>query len=269
MHYKPILYTGLFALLALLYGNRTKAGLSDPGSMFPDTLSASHSRPWGLHLLAGYNIGATAPLSLSPSIRKIHSWWPTFNPSIGIECVRAADRKLTVAAALKLEYKGAGIRSRVKHFPTTVTIKDAHSENTFEGVFTGENKTVIHNAYLTIPVYGIYKINSRVHFRFGMYAAIRLYGKFEGEVSDGYIRKGDALGEKVMISSADFDFSGEQHAVDYGLLVGISKQIHKKIFIYADLTGGFVSLFPESFRAVDMKLYQIHLQMGAGWNVLR
>ncbi|MCX8530762.1 hypothetical protein [Chryseobacterium luquanense] len=63
------------------------------------------------------------------------------------------------------------------------------------------------NLYLGVPVFVQFTSGKKWHYRLGSYFAFLLKPEFQGIVSDGYIRNRGSKGEKVIISSATFDFS--------------------------------------------------------------
>lgn len=216
-------------------------------------------------ILAGYNIGASTPLSIPNTIRKINAWWPTFNPSIGYEVILYPQHQWSWGAALTLEYKGMGTKDEVQYFHTIIDVTDGAEEGKFEGDFSGSNKTVIHDLYATIPLYARYRVSNKTDTRLGIYVALLLSGRFDGKVYDGYIRKGDALGEKVTLNEASFDFGSAQRTVDYGIHAGISHMLTKRLNFKADLNWGLACLFPSDFTGVSVNMYHIYLNLGIGY----
>lgn len=235
-----------------------------PSVASADKSAVLEKKPWHLKLTVGYQLGAATPFSLPPSIRKIKGWSPLFNPSLGMEWAKKTSHKITLAAGLRLSWKGALVKSQVQHYYTTITTFDDHSEETFQGVFSGDNETRMHNVYITVPIYFMMPVSGTWNVKGGMYTSVLLHGKFNGSVSNGYIRKGDALGEKVIIPHADFDFSKELNSVDYGLLLGVEKSLRKQFFLYSDVSVGLSPLFPKSFQSVDLRLHQVYVEVGGG-----
>lgn len=227
----------------------------------------SKEKHWQQNIHVGLNIGATAPWSMPNTVRKINSWSPNINPSFGYEIIYTPKEKWSYGASLKLCWKGMSSTDEVQYFHTLINVEDGGKIQEFEGDFSGKNKTNISNFYLELPIYAIYHLSKKTNVKIGGYVALLLNGKFSGEVSDGYIRKGNSLGEKLNITSASFDFGDKQNKLDYGIVVGGSHKVSKKLFINADIDLGLATLFPSSFKGVDLKLHNFYLNLGIGYQL--
>ncbi|KGE12817.1 outer membrane beta-barrel protein [Sphingobacterium deserti] len=215
----------------------------------------------------GYNLGATAPFGLPNTIREIKSYSPLFTPSVGYEATYDLSSRWLLGAALRLDYKGMRVTDSVQYFRTQITVGDGGADGgVFEGDFTGTNATKANNAYLTLPIYAGYRA-AKWDFKLGMYVAVLLSSQFEGSVSDGYIRKGGSLGEKVLIDYATFDFADKVRSYDLGAHAAIERSITERWKV--GLTGqlGFVPLFPSSFRGVGYNLHNMYVTVGAAYRV--
>lgn len=215
----------------------------------------------------GYNIGATAPFSLPNTIREINSYAPLFTPSFGYQATYDLSSKWLMGAGLRVDVKGMKVTDSVQYFHTIISVDNGNGElGSFEGDFTGTNATISRNVYLTLPIFAGYR-QGKWDFKFGMYFAYLLSAEFKGTVSEGYIRKGNSLGEKVLIERADFDFSREVRSFDLGAHVGVSRHFGKRW--EADLTGqlGFNPVFPSSFRGVGYNLHNMYLTLGVAYQI--
>lgn len=215
----------------------------------------------------GYNIGAAAPLGLPNTIRKIKSYSPLFTPSFGYEATYDLSSKWFVGAGLRLDFKGMKVTDSVQYFRTEITVGNGGSDDgVFEGDFTGTNATEANNTYLTMPIYGGYRAGAW-NVKLGMYFAVLLSSKFEGNVSDGYIRKGGSLGEKVLIDHATFDFGDKMRSYDIGLHAGVERELTERWQV--NLTGqmGFVPLFPSSFKGVGYDLHNMFVTAGVSYRI--
>ena len=68
--------------------------------------------------------------------------------------------------------------------------------NRLKGNWTGGVKTKVRNAYITVPVLGAYKINSRLRAKAGAYVSYLMDEEFSGYVYEGYLREGNPTGRK-------------------------------------------------------------------------
>lgn len=215
----------------------------------------------------GYNIGATAPFSFPNTIRQINSYAPIFSPSFGYQATYDLSSKWFVGTGLSVDVKGMKVTDSVQYFHTIISVDNGNGEKgSFEGDFTGTNATTSRNVYLTLPVFAGYR-QGEWDFKLGMYFACLLSAEFKGTVSDGYIRKGNSLGEKVLIESADFDFSREVRSFDIGAHLGVSRHFGQRWV--ADLTGqlGLNPVFPSSFRGVGYNLHNMYLTLGVAYKL--
>lgn len=212
-------------------------------------------------IIAGFNIGATAPTSIPAEIRSIDAWWPQFTPQLGYNITYSLNEKWGLGSGITLDYKGMGTKATVKYIYTSIVIEDG-SKDALEGYFVGKNETTIKLAYATIPLYATFNINDSWQIRAGGYASYLFSGKFSGTASDGYIRVNEPTGEKVEITKASFDFNDKLRNFDFGLLVGAEKRINDKFGIYGNLDWGLTPIFPSNFRAIDFNMYNIYLTLG-------
>lgn len=215
-------------------------------------------------ILAGFNFGASAPVGLPNTIRKINSYRPEFSPSLGYELSYRRTEKWGAAIAVKLDYKGMMTKDEVQYFPTIITTSDG---GRFEGDFTGKNKTTVRNAYVSFPISAVYTPNNRWRFNLGGYVAWLFSSNFYGTVSDGYIRNGGSLGEKVNITSATFDFGTEVRSFDAGLQGKAAYRVGKKLSVNGNLNWGLRPIFPDEFKGMDFPLYNIYLTLGVTYKI--
>jgi hypothetical protein len=214
----------------------------------------------------GYNLGATAPLSMPNTIRKINSFSPLFTPVLGYEAQYDLSPKWTVGTGLKIESKGMKVVDSVQYFHTLIKVQndDGGEDGIFEGDFTGMNKTRAKNSYLTLPVYTEYHIE-KWSLRAGMYVSYLLSAQFDGEVYDGYIRKGNSLGEKVLIKRATFDFADQVKKWDWGFNIGASRKLGSQWEVSAIAQLGMAPIFDQEFKGVGYNLHQLFVTVSAGY----
>ncbi|MEJ1240616.1 porin family protein [Chryseolinea sp. T2] len=219
------------------------------------------------YVQAGFNFGALTPVSLPNNIRRIDSWVPKFCPSIGYEGVYRFNERWGVGLAMKFEYKGMVVKDSVAYLHTIITVNEDGQTTEFEGDFTGTNETHAYNGYLTVPVNAVYDPGGNWRFKLGFYMAFLVDSKFEGTVSDGYIRNGDSLGEKIMISEATFDFKNELRTFDVGLQGGAGYRLSKKLSVEGNLNWGLRPAFPSSFEGIGFNMYNIFLTLGVAYQI--
>lgn len=214
-------------------------------------------RPFEYYIHLGYNIGGAMPIPLPQQIRKIRHYDPGFSPSVGGEAVYKMDKRWSIGAALRFDIKGMNITDSVRYFHTLISMNDAE----FEGDFSGTNQTRSKNAYITVPVYGRYNAGRNWRVKLGGYMAFLVRPYFRGSVSNGYIRKGNSLGEKVIIDQAVFNFDEKENKWDWGVHAGGEKE-WGGVVLAGDLQWGLRSLFPSSFKGVGFKMTNVFLTLG-------
>lgn len=219
------------------------------------------------YILAGYNFGGTPPTPMPNTVRKINAWWPQFNPSLGYELDYVFNGKWGVGAALKIDYKGMGIKSEVMYMHTIVDIEGGDKTGHFEGLFVGHNKTIVQNGYFTLPLHAIYYPDKNWKTQLGVYFGYLFHPGFSGEVTDGYIRTPDATGEKIAIDTATFNFDDELRKFDFGLQAGAERKVSKKIAISGNLSWGLLPLFPKSFHGMDFSMYNVFFTLGISYKL--
>jgi len=209
----------------------------------------------------GYNIGGLAPISFPNTIRKINSYSPGFAPSFGYELNYRLNQKWGLAIGLRMDWKSMNVKDSVQYFHTLVSMDDA----TIEGDFSGTNTTKVKNIYLAVPIQALFYAGKNWKLKLGMYLAHLIRPSFYGSVSDGYLRKGDSLGEKVIIDYASFDFDKEQRTFDFGIAAGAEKLVYKNFSAKADLQWGLQPVFPDSFNGISFNMYNIYGTLGISY----
>ncbi|MGN6439287.1 MAG: porin family protein [Agriterribacter sp.] len=232
-------------------------------SFAQNTVTEGTTKKWKHYVHAGFNFGALAPVSLPNTIRKIESFSPSFSPSLGYEVVYALNERWGIGAGLKLEYKGMNTKDSVAYFHTIISMDDA----AFEGDFTGTNTTRVQNGYITLPVHVVYAPGGKWRYKAGLYVARLIDAGFSGNVSDGYIRKGDSMGEKVAIDVAAFNFADTERSFDWGVQGGAERKVWKKLAVNANMNWGLRPVFPSSFKGIGFNMYNLFLTVGAAWEL--
>jgi len=220
-------------------------------------------------IVAGYNFGATAPVPVPSEVRTIKAYWPEFTPQLGYNVTYHYSPNWGVTSGILLDYKGMGVQDRVKYMYTSV-ILEADNNRPLTGYFVGRNQTRINIAYATVPIYLTYSPNETWNFKVGGYISYRFSSEFKGKVWDGYLRVenteiGGPTGEKITITKEDkatFNFGDDMRDFDFGLSIGSERRINDKFGIYGNLSWGLTSIFPNDYKTVDFKMYNIYLSLG-------
>ena len=217
----------------------------------------------GLSLHVGYNFGGLAPVPLPNTIRKIESYSPGFSPVLGAEFDYSIDSKWGLGAGIGIDRKAMSVTDRVQYFHTQISMDGA----SLEGDFSGTNTTHVRNVYLAIPLFGTYTTENHWRFKGGVYLAYLMDAAFEGSVSDGYLRKGNSLGEKVDVIYAEFNFKEDQKRFDFGMHVGAEKELRNRLSVAGNLKWGLIPVFPRSFTGMDFNMYNIFFDLGLNYRL--
>lgn len=212
-------------------------------------------------IVAGFNLGASAPLPLPEEVRSIDGIWPQFTPQLGYNLLYKLNDTWGIGSGIVLNFKGMGVKDKVKYMYTRVIMNKADGSE-LEGYFVGKNKTTIKTAYATIPLYAMFRPHEKWTFRAGGYASYLFSGQFKGTVSDGYMRVGEPTGEKVEIEEASFDFNDDIRDFDFGLTFGAERKINNRFGWYANLDWALTPLFPSNYKVMEFSLYNIYFTVG-------
>jgi hypothetical protein len=219
---------------------------------------------WEIKINAGYNIGGTSPLPLPVEIRKIEKFSPPIlAPHVALEGNRWFNEKWGLSAQLAMDYKGFTVHDQVKNLHTEIEMGD----DNYTGNFTGKNTTEIRNTYITLPVMATYRISNKWTTQFGPYIAYLYHPDFKGTASDGYIRQGSPIGEKIDVPEASFDFSREQSRVDYGLLLAGEWKFSTDFALRGQVSWGLKSVFPSNFTGMSFAMYNLYGMIGVSYRI--
>lgn len=230
------------------------------------TLAKAEQNGWEYEIKAGIGIGGASPLPLPVEIRKISSYSPRFNGSLEGSVTRwMGDKKeWGISSGIRLEVKGMQTGARVKNYSTEIVDIDSK----VAGYWTGYVNTKYNSSFVTIPVLANYRLNERWKFRAGLYASFRLDGDFSGYVTDGYLRQGTPIGQKIEFKDGKqgtYDFSDNLRRVHTGLQLGASWRAFNHFNVNADLNWGLNNIFKSDFKTVTFKMYPIYLNLGFGY----
>lgn len=229
-------------------------------------LTASDRNGWEYEVKAGVNIGGASPLPLPVEIRDINSYSPKLNGVLEGTVTKwlGSERKWGVSAGLKFEEKGMITGAMVKNYSTEII----YDGSRVAGYWTGFVKTDYNTTFLTVPVMANYRFNDRWKVRAGLYSSLKLDGNFGGTVSDGYLRQGTPVGEKLTFENGDsapYDFSSSLRHFQWGGQMGATWRAFSHFTVNADLTWAFNGIFESSFKTISFGLYPIYLNLGFGY----
>ena len=225
-------------------------------------VQAQNSQNFDLNLQLGYNIGATAPIPIPAEVRKINSYNPKFNPSLGLTLSYGFNDKWGVGAGVAVDWKGMRVKDEVKYMYTSVVLIEGGDKLT--GYFVGDNMTNVNMTYLTVPIYATYSFNPKWSIKLGIYAAKALSYGFEGNVNNGYIRIDTPTGQKQEINGegASFDFNDDIRDYDFGFLAGGEFRLNSRFGFYANLSWGVIPFFYKNSNPIEFTMTNIYGTVG-------
>lgn len=238
-----------------------------PGFCFAQEANGNSPAKVEHNIIAGFNFGAASPVPLPATIREIKGYSPAFSPAFGYEMVYRYSGKWGIGAAVKLDFKGMTVKDRVMYMRTSIRVEEGSSTGSFSGYFSGMNKTLINNGYLSLPLYATYDFNGKWRGKAGIYVSWLFSGSFKGNVSDGYMRNGSHTGEKITINSATFDLSDQQNAMDYGFNLGAERLLGKRLAAMASFSCGLNPLLKAQNNSMDFKMYNLFLAIGVNYRI--
>lgn len=213
---------------------------------------------------AGFNIGGSCPLPLPAEIRKIESYNPDLNLTIGIKGTYYFNDKWGLSTSVGFGTKGMSTGASVKDYGMEIIQEDSR----VKGRWTGKVHTSYSSSQLAIPITAVYRFNNRWQVEAGPYVAIAMRNEFKGYVYEGYLREGDPTGEKAVFegdSRAYYDFNDELRTFQWGLQLSGKWMAFKHFAVNANLTWGLNDIFKSSFKTVTFNMYPIFLNLGFGY----
>lgn len=231
------------------------------------TLINAALKGWELELRVGYILGGTSPIPLPVEIRSIDSYNPTLGLSLEADVAKWMGEKdqWGLILGIKLENKNMKTKATVKNYGMEIFGDDG---SRVAGRWTGGVRTSVKNSFLTFPVLGAYKINSRTNIKAGVFLSYLIDGSFTGYVYDGYLREGDPTGLKVVYAdgkTAPYDFSDNLRHFQWGIQVGADWMAFRHLKIYADLSWGLNDAFKSNFNTITFDMYPIYANLGFGY----
>ena len=207
----------------------------------------------------GYSIGGTAPLSMPESIRSIEAFHLTPNFQLGVDAAKPLGGQWGLQAGLMLENKGMDGEVMTKAYRMKVRM----DESEMEGYYTGRVRQKVTEWMLTIPVQATCQLSQKVKLKAGPYVSLLIDKDFSGYAADGYLRKDDPTGVKVVMGNkegewATYDFSDDMRSLQTGIAAGAEWQAWQRVGLSFDLSWGLTGIHKSDFKTVEQTLYPIY-----------
>ena len=207
----------------------------------------------------GYSIGGTAPLGMPASIRSIEAFHVTPNFQIGFDVAKPLRGQWGVQTGLMLENKGMDGEVMTKAYRMKVRM----DESEMEGYYTGRVRQKVTEWMLTLPVQATYQLGQKVRVKAGPYVSLLIDKDFSGYAADGYLRKDDPTGLKVVMGNkegewATYDFTDDMRWLQAGIAAGAEWQAWQRLGFSFDLSWGLTGIHKSDFKTVEQTLYPIY-----------
>lgn len=227
---------------------------------------AQNSRKIDYGVDLGFNLGATTPMGLPAEVRKIDSYCPTANISLGAHAIYWVSPKWGLRVGLAFENKGMKTGIQVRNYHLSMNIQDGTEEGAKTGYFTGKIRNTSRMTYITVPVNAVFRLGNSWKMEFGPYFSYALDRAFTGKVSDGELHE-TPLHPAIGVNKADYDYSDDMRRFDVGLGLGASRSIYRNLSVKANLSWGFISVLNPDTRKIDMNTYNVFLNIGLSYNI--
>lgn len=216
----------------------------------------------------GYSIGGTAPLDMPATIRKLKSYSPRTNLMYGVEFYKPLHNRWGLATGLYIENKGMKTDATVKNYHMEIT----RGGETLEGLFTGNVDTNVKQWMWTLPILATYELGSQFRLKFGPYGSLITSKNFTGAAYDGYLRKGNPTGDKVLLGHEEgqrgtYDFSKDMRNIQWGIKVGCDYHFTKHWGATAEISWGTAGIFKRDFHTIEQTMYPIYGTIGLAYKL--
>ncbi len=235
----------LISLSAFSQNNNVGSDKSDDGN-----LSFSNQ------VMVGFNVGASFPLPI-PNRMSGFSWTPPFTPYIGYKLTIHNDKTFGMATGLMVGYKGMHAKASVYQIYTEVVVDGIETK----GYFTGRNSTNVDNLYMSFPIEACI-LQPKYRFNVGVLLSYTLKKEFNGDVSDGYLRKDTPTGDKILVSSSSYNFDDEVRGFDIAATLTFERKIVNNLNLSVGLDWSLTPLLHSDFTGMPYKLYNVYAHVG-------
>ncbi len=221
------------------------------------------SEGWQLKARVGYNIGGTAPLGMPATIRSLEAFHLTPSLMVGADAMMPLNHQLGVLAGLYLENKGMDGEVTTKGY----RMKLKMDADELEGLYTGHVRQKVRQWMFTVPVQLTCRLGHSLLLKAGPYVSLLFDKNFYGTASDGYLRKDNPTGPKVVMGTeenqwATYDFPDDMRTLQFGVAAGLDWQFYRRFGLSVNLSWGLTGVMKSDFKTVEQTLYPIYGQIG-------
>ena len=216
----------------------------------------------------GYAIGGTTPIGMPADIRSLDKFRVTPNFMVGFDCEYRFSSRFGLLGGLRFEIKDMDIEATTKGYHMKVKM----DEDELEGLYTGHVRQQVRQRMFTIPVMLTFRLGRTVTLKAGPYLSILTCKQFEGYAFDGYLRKDNPTGSKVVMGNkegewATYDFGTDMRRRQFGISAGVDWNFWRRLGVSADLAWGLTGIHHSDFKTVEQTLYPIYGTIGLFYRI--
>ena len=217
---------------------------------------------------AGYALGGTAPLGMPAEIRGLNKFSVKPNITLALDAYKPLGNGWGVLAGFHYENKNMKTDADVKNYHMEIT----RGGETLEGLFTGNVDTNVKQWMWTLPILATYELGSQFRLKFGPYGSLITSKNFTGAAYDGYLRKGNPTGDKVLLGHEEgqrgtYDFSKDMRNIQWGIKVGCDYHFTKHWGATAEISWGTAGIFKRDFHTIEQTMYPIYGTIGLAYKL--
>lgn len=218
---------------------------------------------WNYTARLGFSVGGTAPMGMPASIRELNTFRLKAGFSVGFDVRRPLSGPWGLLTGLRADGKDMEIDATVKSYYTTIV----QGGQSLAGNFTGRVVTRVTQRMFTIPLNVTRRMSGRLTLCAGPYVSILTRREFGGYVYDGYLRRGDPTGPKVIIGSdegtrGNYEFGDDMRRLQLGLNFGADWYLRENWGCFANLAWGLSGIHKRGFESIRQTLYPVYGTVG-------
>lgn len=205
--------------------------------------------------------GAAVPFPFS-NIPSSAEGTPKINPSAGLGVVYNLSEKWDIAS--ELNYHSTDFLAKAH-----VVSQSFNQGESSQMYFTGQTETQIAFKMIEMPFIAMYEIKKDKNILVGTYYAFILNSKFDTKGINGVYSPDKRITDQAELPGPEYtinynfnDFMGKY---DYGVLVGYSQTLYKKLSVWSKLNVGLKNIFKNNFNSIEYKMYQIRFNLGVSY----
>ena len=233
-----------------------------------NTMAQNPDETFLMKARVGYAIGGTTPIGMPADIRSLDKFRVTPNFMVGFDCEYRFSSRFGLLGGLRFEIKDMDIEATTKGYHMKVKM----DEDELEGLYTGHVRQQVRQRMFTIPVMLTFRLGRTVTLKAGPYLSILTCKQFEGYAFDGYLRKDNPTGSKVVMGNkegewATYDFGTDMRRCQFGISAGVDWNFWRCLGVSADLAWGLTGIHHSDFKTVEQTLYPIYGTIGLFYRI--